>query len=411
MSNNETKIDDNQSSKQQIKEITKQLHEGKNPEELKIKFARILRDVDPAAIAQVEQELIDEGMSRDEIRKLCDVHLLLFKESFGKQKLQVKEGHPIHTFLEEHKIIQVTLTKLKESISKVKVAKNFEEVAFQLEEIKSISEHLMEVEKHNIREENVLFPYLEKHNITEPPSIMWTEHNELKEKKLQLVKLVSSPKSLNFKDLINQLVGIGDYLVKALSDHIHKENNILYPAALQAIGDDEWKEIKRQCDKLGYCCFTPKVYDKMVSKKSSNRVSSEDLISLETGNLSQEEIEGILNTIPIDVTFVDVAGSVRYFNKAKERVFPRTKAIIGRKVQNCHPPKSVHVVNKVIEDLRGGRRGSADFWLDMNNRKIYIRYFPVKNNKGEYIGILEATQDITDIKKIEGERRLLDETH
>ena len=138
--------------------------------------------------------------------------------------------------------------------------------------------------------------------------------------------------------------------------------------------------------------------------------SKSRVIDFETGSLTREEIEGLLNTLPVDTTFVDASGSVRYFNKAEDRVFPRTKAIIGRKVQNCHPQKSVHIVSQVIDDLKNGRRKSADFWIDMNQRKIYIRYFPVRNQKGEYLGIIEATQDITDIKKIEGERRLLNET-
>lgn len=135
-----------------------------------------------------------------------------------------------------------------------------------------------------------------------------------------------------------------------------------------------------------------------------------ELINFETGNMTKPEIEAIFNTLPVDITFVDANDTIRYFSKAKERLFPRTKAIIGRKVQQCHPPKSIHIVNRVIDDLRKGRRPSADFWLGMQGKKIYIRYFPVRNEKGEYIGCLEVSQDITEIQKIKGERRLLDET-
>jgi PAS domain S-box-containing protein len=134
-----------------------------------------------------------------------------------------------------------------------------------------------------------------------------------------------------------------------------------------------------------------------------------ELVAFETGNLSKHEIEAIFNILPVDMTFVDANDTVRYFSKAKDRLFPRTKAIIGRKVQQCHPPKSVHIVNRVIDDLKAGRRSSADFWLDMQGKKIYIRYFAVRNEKGEYLGVLEVSQDITEIQRIKGERRLLDD--
>jgi PAS domain S-box-containing protein len=132
-------------------------------------------------------------------------------------------------------------------------------------------------------------------------------------------------------------------------------------------------------------------------------------VNFETGSLAKEEIEAMLNALPVDISFVDAEDTVRYFNKTEGRVFPRAKAVIGRKVQQCHPPKSVHIVNLLLDDLKKGRRKSADFWIDMNQRKVYIRYFPVRNKEGEYMGCIEVTQDITDIQKIKGERRLLNE--
>jgi len=129
-------------------------------------------------------------------------------------------------------------------------------------------------------------------------------------------------------------------------------------------------------------------------------------IAFETGNLSKEELETILNSLPVDITFVDKEDTVRYFSQSKERIFPRTKAVIGRKVQQCHPEKSIHIVNQILDDFRNGRRDVAEFWIQLKGRLIYIRYFAIRKN-GEYLGCLEVTQDITDIKKIEGEKRLL----
>ena len=134
----------------------------------------------------------------------------------------------------------------------------------------------------------------------------------------------------------------------------------------------------------------------------------EGVLQFETGSLSKEEIEAILNSLPVDISFVDANDAVKYFNKAEKRIFVRTKAVIGRKVQLCHPQKSVHIVNKILETFKTGKKDVAEFWITMNNRLIHIRYFAVRDKNGKYLGTLEVTQDLTDLKKIEGQNRLLD---
>ncbi len=132
------------------------------------------------------------------------------------------------------------------------------------------------------------------------------------------------------------------------------------------------------------------------------------MVKFETGSLSEEEIEAVFDSLPVDITFVDRDDAVKYFSKAKGRIFARTKAVLGREVQKCHPQKSVHVVNKIVESFKAGKRDVAEFWINMNGRLIHIRYFAVRDKNGEYLGTMEVTQDITDIKRIEGEKRLLD---
>ncbi len=134
----------------------------------------------------------------------------------------------------------------------------------------------------------------------------------------------------------------------------------------------------------------------------------EGILQLENGSLYKEEIEAILNALPVDISFVDANDTVKYFNKAEKRIFVRTKAVIGRKVQLCHPQKSVHIVNKILEAFKTGKKDSAEFWITMSNRLIHIRYFAVRDKNGKYLGTMEVTQDLTDIKKIEGQKRLLD---
>jgi PAS domain S-box-containing protein len=129
-------------------------------------------------------------------------------------------------------------------------------------------------------------------------------------------------------------------------------------------------------------------------------------ISLPSGTFSGKEIESMLNTLPVDITFVDAKDTVRYFSQSPKRIFARTNAVIGRKVQQCHPPKSIGKVNRILADFRTGKKDAADFWINLKGRMIYIRYFAVRDRTGRYLGCLEVTQDITDIKGIEGEKRL-----
>jgi len=131
-------------------------------------------------------------------------------------------------------------------------------------------------------------------------------------------------------------------------------------------------------------------------------------IALGTGSLKKKELEALLNTLPVDITFVDSTDTVRYFSKSNGRIFARSKAVIGRRVQQCHPAKSVHVVNQILEDFKQGQRDAAEFWINLKERLVYIRYFAVRGEAGDYLGCLEVTQDITDLKRIEGEKRLLE---
>ena len=180
---------------------------------------------------------------------------------------------------------------------------------------------------------------------------------------------------------------------------------------MQVITEQEWINIRKDFDEIGYCCFTPEHLIVVPGVDEIEKIEAENIlkeIQFETGVLSRKEIEAIFNTLPIDITFVDKEDTVKYFNKGEERIFIRTKAVIGRKVQQCHPQKSIHIVNKILEAFKNGKKDVAEFWIQKDGRVIHIRYFAVRDKNGKYLGTLEVTQDITDIKKIEGEKRLLD---
>jgi PAS domain S-box-containing protein len=398
-----------------LKEILRQLHAGANPQEVKEKFKQFLEGISPLEISRIEQELIREGMPREEIQRLCDVHMAVFREQLEKQKLDVPASHPINVLMEEHKIMLQLAGKLASTAQKIQ---HFSESSYVEEEI-HVLQHLagdfMDSEKHYLREENVLFPNLEKHGITEPPAIMWMEHNQIREKKKTLNKLIENYGTSSFQEFKAQLGELAENLNSLLANHFFKENNILFPTALRVITKDEWKAIRSEFDEIGYCCFTPPELTppqivKAEKEESVMPAQKETPFALqfETGTLTKEEIEALLNALPVDITFVDKDDTVRYFNKAEKRIFIRTKAVIGRKVQLCHPQKSIHIVNRILEAFKEGKKDVAEFWINVNNRLIHIRYFAVRDKNGKYLGTMEVTQDITDIKKIEGEKRLLD---
>jgi len=399
--------------KMALKEVIKQLHAGASPQEVKERFRHVLEGVSPLEIAKIEQELIKEGMPREEIQKLCDVHLAVFREQLEKQKLDMPIEHPISILTEEHKILLQLSEKLSTIANKVQQATIVSYVGKDITQLKHIAKDLLDAEKHYLREENVLFPALEKHGITEPPAIMWTEHNQLREKKKQLHNLVEKYNAIGFQDFKKHLGENAKSLNDTLSSHIFKENNILFPTALRVITNDEWRKAREEFDEIGYCCFTPPhltgtPQKKEVKKEEKVAATKEGVLQFETGTLTKEELEAVLDTLPVDITFVDKEDSVKYFNKAEKRVFVRTKAVIGRKVQLCHPQKSVHIVNRILDSFRTGKKDVAEFWIQVKERLISIRYFAVRDKNGKYLGTMEVTQDITDVKKIEGEKRLLD---
>jgi PAS domain S-box-containing protein len=397
------------SKKKALKELIEKLHAGAKPDEIKEKFKEVLKDVGPTEIAQVEEQLIKEGMPREKIHKLCDVHLAVLKESLEKEKILAPPGHPIHILMEEHKILLKFAEELGEVGKGMRGAKDFDSAGEMMKQLSHIVEHLKDSESHYLREENVLFPYLEKHGITQPPAMMWMEHDQIRETKKSIYTLTDDHNSMVFQNFVDQLEELALSLAEMLSNHFYKENNILFPTALKVIGESEWKDVRGQFDEIGYCCFTPESARITTEEKevTISKTEIEGITSFETGNLSKDQIESIFNTLPVDVTFVDKDDTVRYFSQSKERIFVRTKAVLGRKVQQCHPQKSIHAVNKILKDFKSGKRDVAEFWIKLEGKLIHIRYFPVRNKNGEYLGCIEVTQDITQIKEIEGEKRLL----
>ena len=395
-----------------LKEILRQLHSGASPEELKEKFKHVLKDTSSEDIARIEQELVKEGMPREQLQKLCDVHLAVFAEQVQGQEIHLAAGHPINILMEEHRIMLERADRLKVLVGMIEKACDVVYVGDALKELQEIAKDFADSEKHYLREENVLFPTLEKHGVTEPPAVMWMEHNQIREVKKNLQSLVEKWNTIHFDEFKAKLADAAEPLCEILPSHFFKENNILFPTALKVITDSEWIDVQKEFDEIGYCCFTPKTLieatQATVAEKPKAATEQEGTVQFETGRLTKEEIEAILDTVPLDISFVDANDQVKYFNKAEKRIFVRTKAVLGRKVQMCHPQKSIHVVNKIVEAFKTGKKDVAEFWITLDNRFVHIRFFAVRDKNQRYLGTLEVVQDVTDIRKLEGQRKLLD---
>jgi PAS domain S-box-containing protein len=402
---------ENAKKKKMLKEVIKELHGGASPTAVKEKFKKVLKDTKPEDIAKIEQELVKEGMPREELQRLCDVHLAVFGEQVQDQELHIPAGHPISILIEEHRVMLEKAERLETLVKMLEEACDSVYVGEALTELQTLVKDFQDSEKHYLREENVLFPTMEKHGVTEPPAIMWMEHNRIREIKKKLHNLVEKWNTMPYTDFKKRLSQDAGPLCSVLPDHFFKENNILFPTALQVVTDKEWEDIRREFDEIGYPSFTPSnvlaAFHAAESASKAAEPSANDW-QFETGSLSKEEAEAILDALPVDISFIDKDDRVKYFNKAEKRIFVRTKSVIGRSVQLCHPQKSVHIVNKIIEAFTTGEKGTAEFWITMNNRLVHIRYFAVRDKNGKYLGTMEVTQDLTDLKKIEGERRLLD---
>lgn len=393
-----------------IKEAIKQLHAGVPPEQVKEKFRHVLEGTDSLEIAEIEQELANEGMKREEIRRLCDVHMAIFKEQLEKQQPNLQPSQPISILMEEHKIMLKMAEQLVSLANKVLKVSDMRYITEEIHQIEHLAKDFTDSEKHYLREENVLFPYLEKHEITEPPAVMWMEHNEIRELKKKLNALIQDLNEASNQSFRGQLWDTAKAIGNLLPNHFYKENNVLFPAALSVITQQEWVEIRKEFDEIGYCCFTPPeliAIEPPTEATQAQTKAMEGILHFETGSLTREQFDGLINALPVDITFIDADDAVRYFNKPEKRFFVRTKAVLGRKVQMCHPQKSLDVVTTILDSFKSGKKDVAEFWINLNNRLVHIRFFAVRDNNGKYLGTMEVVQDITKIKRIEGERRLL----
>ena len=322
--------------------------------------------------------------------------------------LNLPAGHPVETFVKENLALQSVIALIKNSFLNVNLIKEAD-IPFELVmKIRGEFNSLMDIEKHYVRKENLVFPFLEKYEITGPPMVMWGKHDEVRQflkSAQQIFAELNVISKVEFQGIIEMVLSP---VLKGIEEMIYKEEQILFPMCLDTFTEINWYEIYQQSESIGYCLYVPSEEWKPDSTViSSAKPADNSKIQLSTGTFSKEELEAVFSSLPLDLTFVDKDDNVRYFSHGKDRIFERSKAILGRKVQFCHPPSSVHIVEKILNDFKTGAQDSAKFWINLKEKLVHIAYYAVRNDTKEYLGTLEVTQDIAPLKALEGERRLL----
>ncbi|MHA1958723.1 MAG: DUF438 domain-containing protein [Candidatus Thorarchaeota archaeon] len=361
-----------------LKDLILGLHRGEDMKDLQAQFKKILKDVSATEVAEMEQSLISSGeLTAEQVTALCDVHVLVFKESLDVQQTpETTPGHPVHTYMRENEEARRLVECLKENPG--------DEDA--LSELKIITVHYT-------RLQNQLFPTLEKAGITGPSTVMWAKQDEIRE-------MINNVNESNLSELL-----------AAIEDMIYKENNILLPTALENLSEYDWVKVRVGEEEIGYAWVTPGEGWQPITPMDIHQAAQEPespMIKLNTGSLTLKQIDLLLRHLPFDMSFVGVDEEVKYYSATEERIFPRSPGVIGRSVVNCHPRKSFDKVQKIMSYFKEGKKDKAVFWIQMKDRFILISYYAVRDDDGKFVGTLEVSQDVTEIRTLEGEQRLLD---
>lgn len=384
-----------------LKNLIKRLHEGADSETVKADFAKTFGSVSTEEISQLEQGLVDDGMDVEEIQKLCDVHADILGTNVASihKSDDDNPGHPLNVLRDENRRIENLIDQ--EIMPYLDHDSNHNILMLRVG-----FDRLGEIEKHYTRKEQLFFPYLEKRGITTPPKVMWGVDDEIRVKIKAVIKQLSDP-TYDFNDLKEAIIEA----TKQVKDMVFKENNILIPLLEEKLNLVNFIDIAEASDEIGYFLSKP-VADFVIKNQEAvndetNQVTS-NTVRFSTGSLDVKTLNAMLNTLPFDMTFVDKEGYVQYFSQGKERIFDRPKTILGRHVNYCHPPSSVHIVEAIVNRFKSGEKDVEDFWIQMKDAFILIRYFAVRDESSNYLGTLEVTQNIAPMRALKGEKRLLD---
>jgi len=396
---------------QTLKEVILHLHRGEAPEDVRGHLKALISEVDASEIAAMEQQLMADGMSHEEVRSMCDLHADVLKEVMAKPcpSMPLPAGHPVQHFKAENAALQQAIDAARPSLSVIAQMSDGETGTDARLAILERFQPLMDVEKHYRRKEQLVFSVLERHGTTGPSKVMWGKDDEVREL-LKAALLALREETLCGAELKILKETVFDPALAALESMIYKEEHILLPMCQGMFTEEQWGEIWQQSPEYGWCLVSPGTeYQPPQARVVADalQLPAAQAVAFPSGTLTFQQILAMFSVLPLDITFVDADDRVAYFSEGPERVFERSRAIIGRSVQNCHPPKSVHIVERILSDFKAGRQSVAEFWIQMSGKFIHIRYFALRDEAGAYLGTLEVTQDLTRLRALEGDRRLL----
>ena len=416
--------------KEIIKEILRSIHRGEDVETLKQKFRPVLKEISPFEIPLIEQELVKEGVPIREILKLCDLHVALFRETLMSRELQgVPEGHPLDLLMRENeKILKLAeaLSMYATALLNISSTKGREDLVEGIR--RAITNLYRSLRLHYRKNQMLLFPYLERRGIVAVPRVLWGREDQAITGMRQLYELVERRE--DEEEYYRLVAQRALEVVKEISELVFRENKILYPALWALLSEGEWVAIKEEGDKIGYiidvsaewsskakpvlpyeveAVVTPEQMEKLPPEMraaalragvepDTYRLVRDDDLDLGTGFLSREEVRVLLNSLPLEITFADTNGRVRYYSKSRLlQGFTRTKTLLGRKVEFCHPPRLENLVRKVIDELRAGLKDHEVFWTRVHGRILRVTIVAIRDKEGRYLGAAEVVEDFTDI--------------
>lgn len=370
------------------------------------------KSVTAQEFAICEQYLQQYGISDDVLAERMDEILEIFDGVLISNKLDVPLGHPIRTYLDEVEAIRIVLNQIINIIEKKFIKNQWAEIYDKLEEINI----------HFARKQNQLYPSLESRGFDKPSKVMWTLENNIKD-------IIKKAKGYLDDNEDEKFINIQNEVVEMVEDMMVKEEEILYPTSMDLLSEEDLIKMRRGDDEIGYCLIKqPPFYgneerkDKEISSNDEflkdlanvlqkhgilNTSSKNEMLDVSQGKLTLEQINLIFKHLQVDLSYVDENEIVKFYSDTKHRVFPRSAGVIGRKVQNCHPRESVDTVEEIIRAFREGEQDEAEFWLEIGGKFIYIIYNAVRDEDGNFRGVLEMMQDVTKIRGLEGSQRLL----
>ena len=383
---------------QQLADYMAGLIQGENGVELIQKYQLKTENFIPKDILGAFDILMEQNFSIQDLKAVSNkLFNILYETLNAYPALQPRSDSFLAYLMADNAVAQQQLKALKPLIKELNQEVSEERKSTLKQQFTTLDGIL----QHYVVVENVVFPFLEKkwkhHRCVQ---IMWSFHDDIR-RNLQLMDQMLTSENFEIKKL-NELVGLIFFNISTI---ILREEKIIVPVLLETANGHDLENMLAEAYELEFSYVKiPAIQD----KKKSISFTTNDLIHLSTGVLSAEQFQLIFNHLPVDITFVDENDEVKFFSNPPHRIFPRTPAIIGRKVQFCHPPESVHIVNRIVDSFKSGEKSVASFWLHMGPKFVLIQYFAVRNEQGEYRGTLEVSQEISEIQKIEGDRRLLD---